>query len=120
MKYIFAFIIVLFFIVSCSQGISESSKELIKTRIDIHNITVRLKFVKDSLNEDFRYYTKIRSLGLSKDSILEFRKTHGNVFANEWNEPYSIANDRFLTLDKYLDYCKAHKLDPETYDQFLD
>ncbi len=42
------------------------------------------------------------------------------VFSSEWNKPYDIKKDRNITTDKYMDYCKAHNLDPETYYKFLD
>jgi hypothetical protein len=73
-------------------ALSENEKYNIQKSIDLHNITVQYQFKKDSIDGK----------------------------ADSWSAPYDIKKDRFLTLDKYLEYCKAHKYDPKEYAKFID
>lgn len=119
MKYVL--IISLFLLVSCgNSAMSESKKEYIKTVLLIHNINTHIRFVEDSLREGEKFQTSLIGLKFSKDSVEAFSKVHGKVFANEWNDPYDIKKDQFLTFEKYIDYCKAHNLDEKSYFEFLD
>jgi hypothetical protein len=77
---------------SCNQPLTENEKYSIQKSIDLHNITAQYQFKKDSIDGK----------------------------ADSWSVPYDIKKDRFLTLDKYLEYCKAHKYDPKEYAKFID
>lgn len=107
-------------VLSCrSGGLSEETKGSIKLYIDMHNVKTGTKFSMDSIDEATRY--KISIIQYKNDvDVEDFTKTHMEVFANEWNKPYSIQKDRFLTMDRYLEYCKANNLDAETYYKFID
>jgi hypothetical protein len=77
---------------SDGAALSENEKYNIQKSIDLHNITAQYQFKKDSIDGK----------------------------ADSWSAPYDIKKDRFLTLDKYLEYCKAHKYDPKEYAKFID
>jgi hypothetical protein len=77
---------------SCNSTLTENEQYNIQKAIDIHNITAQYQFTKDSIDGK----------------------------ADSWSAPYDINKDRFLTLEKYLEYCKAHKYDPKEYAKFID
>jgi hypothetical protein len=70
--------------------------------------------LKDNL-EITNNYTK----EYTPDSIKNILKIQGEVFAREYNKEYDIKKDRAVTLQTYLDYCKAHNHDPLTYYKFM-
>lgn len=116
------YLLVLLLLSACKNDkeLSTSKKRLISLSLDLRNMSVHTTFFKDSLQELQYYKTILFNARLPKDSMQDYESVHMRVFSNQWNEPYDIKKDRFLTIDKYLDYCKAHRLDPETYYKFLD
>ena len=116
MKWIAPFAVII--LLSCrDSGLSEEEKSHIQTLIQSKNATVYLKFVKDSLAEDLRTRRKFELLPV--DSIRDYLKSHGQVYANEWNQPYDINKDYKLTVQKYLDYCEANGKDPKSFYKIL-
>lgn len=109
----------LFALLSCkSSGPTPEQIDRYKFYIDLHNITTKSRFAQDSIEEDYRLRRQYIDL---KDSpqLKNYLKTHGEVFADQWNNPYDVRKDRFLTVEKYLDYCKAHGYDPDKWIEFL-
>lgn len=80
----------------------------------VHN-----NFVADSLKEDVRIQIENRALKGMKE-LEDYRITNGLSFKRHWNEPYDITKDFELTMEKYLDYCKANNKDPDTFYKFMD
>lgn len=102
-----------------SCGLSKSEKRKIELMITLHNMKVHNKFVTDSLKEDVRIQIEnIRLKGMKE--LEDYRITNGRSFKRKWNEPYDITKDFELTMNKYLDYCKANTKDPETFYKFMD
>lgn len=104
---------------ACKQsGLSKEKKNSINLYIRIHNAKVQTDFSLDSIEETTAI--KIRYVSLPKDRVNDYIVSHMGVFEDQWNQPYDIRKDKNLTLEKYLDYCKANNKDPETYYKYLD
>lgn len=116
MKTIFTILTIALF--SCSNSLSDSKKASIKLSIDLHNVNTSLKYKLDSIDEATNYKIRLFKAKIKEDK--DYTETHMAVFANQWNDPYDIQKDRFLTVEKYLDYCKANGLNAESYHKFLD
>jgi len=111
--------IVLLTLLSCKSGLTESEEKTINLSLTLHNQNARLKFALDSIEE----VTKYRIEHIATKNHPDFDKwlqSHMDVFENEWNSPYDIKKDRNLTMDKYLDYCKAYNHDPKAFYKFMD
>ncbi len=110
-----------FLIAACNGGdLSKSKKDAIQFTLEIHNSNPELKFKLDSVTEGSNFEISLLKYHLSKDSSTSLIKRQMKIFANDWNTPYDIKKDRDITLDKYVDYCKDNKYDPETYYKVLD
>lgn len=118
MKFILA-ITILFGFSSCNS-LSEKEKEKISFYIiNIHNSNVKLNFVMDSINSDTEL--RIRHIKMKdRPELIQYLNSHGQVFENDWNKPYSISKDYKLTIEKYLEYCKANNKDPKVFYKFMD
>lgn len=117
MKLILALFV--FCLLSCKSGLSDQDKKNLLFYIDLHNSSLKTKFSVDSINETTK--VKIRYITLHDTATVNnYLRAHMAVFANEWNSPYNIQKDRFLTLQSYLDYCKAHNYEPTEYIKFID
>lgn len=104
---------------SCHSGVSAKKKAEIEFAIKFHSTNINSVFVQDSIMAETDY--RIRNIRrIPKDSIDKYAKTEMKVYSNNWNKPYDIKKDRQLTFDKYMDYCKANNLDPDTYYKFLE
>jgi hypothetical protein len=114
------FITLLCFItaISCNSKKSDTNKAEVQASIQIHNLIVKGRFQQDSLKE--KTSVEIQHIGIRKSLVDSVIQTHMTVYSNEWNEPYDIKRDRFLTFEKYMEYCKAHNVDAKTFYKFLD
>jgi hypothetical protein len=114
MKYLL--IIACFFVTSCQ---SKPNEDTFNTWLLIHNQKAHYNFFKDSLDQASAI--EIEYIGNPDKSLLHERlKSSGDVFKDKWNEPYDISKDYNLTMEKYLDYCKANGKDPKTFYEFID
>jgi hypothetical protein len=116
MKKIF-YVLTFTLIISCNSKKSDLNKQEAETFIKIHNLIVSGRFSQDSIKEATN--VEIQHIGIRKSLVDSVIKTHMVVYSNEWNDPYDIKKDRFLTYEKYLEYCKAHNLDATTYYKFI-
>jgi hypothetical protein len=105
---------------SCGGNqISKKDRELLDFRVDIIRQTSSTNYNIDSLKELTNF--RIEHIRIQKDKRFnQFLQSHMDAFSRGYNDPYDIKKDRFLTLEKYLEYCKAHKYDPVKYIEFLD
>lgn len=109
----------LFLITFISCGLSKKEKDQIQFYINLHNSSTKLKFNLDSIKEASNI--KMKYLDMKGTTELnQYIQSHMKVFANEWNKPYDIKRDRFLTLESYLKYCEAHNYKPKEYIKFID
>lgn len=114
MKYLKLLPILLLF--ACQdKGLSDYDKNLIQINLDLLLINSHHDFAIDSLREVSKFKEKhdkpIYPDKLKRDHL----KSHMAVFANEWNKPYKLEKDRFITVESYVEYCKAYKYDPVDY-----
>lgn len=117
MKILTAILLSVTILLSC--GLSKSKKEHIRTMILLHNSKAYYKFSVDSLKEMER--ESIRYIKIHKtEEFKEYLRAHGITFKNQWNQPYEISKDYNLSLDKYIEYCKANGKDVETFYKFMD
>jgi hypothetical protein len=92
MKKLPLFLCITALLLACKSKITQNDEFIIQKSIDIHNTKARYRFTIDSIDGK----------------------------AESWSAPYDIKKDRFLTMDKYIEYCKAHGYDPKEYTKFLD
>ncbi len=74
-----------------------------------------LQYKLDSIDAATAYEASLLKLQLTKAKQDSFVINQMAPFKYDWNKPYDIKKDREITLQKYLDYCKANGYDPETY-----
>lgn len=101
----------------CQSGLSSKEKHELEVMINLHRINANTIFVQDSIRKATAL--QIEHFGLPQEQLDTMLALTMKVFSNEWNSPYDIKRDRFLTLDKYLEYCKSNNLDAKTYYQFI-
>jgi len=97
--------------------VSSEERKMLQTYITTHNITTQSRFDQDSINElqqERRKYKK-----KNENGFQESLDAHMKFFSNKWNMAYDIKRDRNLTLESYLEYCKAHNFKPREYIKYI-
>lgn len=116
MKYI---LLGLFFSITIqSCGLSSSDKKQIEFNIKMHNDRALLNYRIDSIREISRLQSE--AILTKRPLTTEYRDLNMSLFNSKYNKPYDIKKDRFLTLDSYLQYCRANGFDEKEYIKIMD
>lgn len=103
----------LLFFASC-QGLSRSDSEYITLRIQTHNALARERYAEALHNEtDMLIYIYGKEGKAARQMDLARWK-------DRWNVPYQAGDDTALTVDRFLDYCNTHRLNPRKYIDDID
>lgn len=103
---------------ACSGELSQKEREELAHYINLHNSEAKTQMDIALIKEETEY--KIRHMDQSKEEWFSQKlRSHLNLFAMNYNQPYDIRKDTALTVEKYLQYCKAHNYAPKEYIQFL-
>ena len=106
---------------ACRSELSTKEKEIIQTAIQSHNLQAQQKFSADSIEEIAKLKKSYVIFGLKDTQLLHDKiKTTSLIFSRNYNIPYDLQKDRFLTLKKYLDYCKANYYNPMEHARYMD
>lgn len=98
-------IVILLIILTSCHGLTRSDREYIRIRIESHNVAAQVKYIYDLHNETVTLSPEDDSLKAAELSAWKAR----------WNDPYLINRDTALTVDKFMEFCEARKLDPKKY-----
>lgn len=102
--------LLLVFACAC-HGLSRSDREYIRISIETHNIMAQVKYISDLHNETEMLIYKYGHTP-EDDSM---KSAELATWKARWNNPYWINRDTALTVDKFMEFCEARKLDPKHY-----
>lgn len=108
------------FFFACKSYLSDSDKDLLIFKIQLHNGNASLKWVIDSIANIGEVRIQMIQKSIPKKETEEYLKLNMSLFKSHWNQPYDIKKDMLLTLPKYIEYCTAYNYDPKTYIDLMD
>lgn len=109
-------ILLLSIFVLSSCGMSKDDKDTLEANILIHNTKASYQFISARNDEELRLNMKYFGKK-EKQTMINLDLA---AWESEWFRFYDIKKDTALTMEKYLEYCKANGFDPKTKIKFLD
>ena len=107
------YIVIILFLFSCTNGISEKEEAYIRSRIELHNdVFVFLDFLKDSINNKLKMWDSINYPGKSKHKVQKLTDSIAAILDKKNKLPYNPDSDDQLTYLKFMTYCRQNKIDP--------
>lgn len=108
------FAALLLMILASCHGLTRSDREYIRLRIETHNALAKARYA-EALHNESEMLIYIYGKGGRAARQMDLARWEAR-----WNIPYGVTDDTALTIDRFLDYCNIHRLNPRKYIDDID